>query len=1142
MSTADLLDALNEREVTLWIEGGRLRYRGPKGAMTDELKSRVADAKSDLIAMLREQLAADVTTSPLSHGQRALWFLHRNDPESTAYHVAFSARIRSAVDVPSLELALQALLDRHAALRTSFAAPGGRPVQRVHGYRPLSFEQADVQGVDDETLHDLVVERYNRPFDLEEGPAFRAHLLTRGASDHVLLIVVHHIVTDGWSQLMLLEELVALYEAQTSGKPAALPRGKTQYADYVRWQEDLLAGPEGEGLLGYWSDNLQGDLPDLELPTDRQRPPVQRFRGATFGFELSAELTQRVNELARETGATPYMVLLAAFQVLLHRYSGQDDILVGTASYGRNRSDFNDIVGYFINMLVQRATLSDDPSFLAHVDRVRESTLAAIDHQDLPFPLLVERLQPRRDPSRSPVFQACFVLHRFQHGARMQAFQISDDPELTENFGGLELSPFPIAQMEGQFDLTLEMIEWEDALEGCLKYNTDLFDADTIARMAGHLVVLLEAAAAAPDTPVSRLPLLTGSELHELREWNSNEVDYPSESTFHELFERQVDKTPDNPAITFGDRQLTYRELDEQANQLANYLRSLSIGPDDLVGVCIERSLEMMIAVVGVMKAGGAFLPLDPNYPVKRLAFMIEDSGVGVVLTQAGLRQLLPENGARTVCLDEASDREAIDSASRERPANSASPSNLAYVIYTSGSTGTPKGVLVEHRGLVNVCDSQWRAFGLGDHDKVLQFSSICFDAFVYEMVSALSVGATFCLGTRETLLPGPPLLEFLKEREISFIVVTPSTLSVLSPAELPKLHTITVAGEACPADLVARWVGGRRFFNLYGPTETTIWATYLQCTDDGRTPSIGRPIGNTAAYILDRNEQLVPVGVPGELCVSGAGVARGYLDRPELTRAKFIPDSFAESGGRIYKTGDLARYLPDGNIEFLGRVDDQVKVRGFRIELGEVEATLLEHPGIREVAVTAFGSTASERRLVAYVVPGADQAPDAAELREFLVDRLPEYFVPSAFVTMTELPVNPNGKIDRKALPVPESLAPGGGVRHVPPRTEEERTIAEVWRNVLTTDTIGVHDNFFDLGGHSLLLAEVQSQLEAVFAKKVSMVELLQYPNVESLAARLSRGDDDRSAAAAKIKARAGRQRDAMRRRRRPANKRSGQ
>lgn len=1143
MNTVELLDALQERNVQLWVEGDRLRYRGPKGAMTDEFRQQISNAKDELVACIREHQANEQTSYPLSYGQRALWLLHRNEPESSAYHVAFSARIRSTVDVPSLKLALQALLDRHTALRTTFAAPEGKPRQIVHGYQELTFESCDVPGVDIEQLKELVIERYRRPFDLEAGPVFRVHLLTREECDHVLLIVVHHIATDGWSQLMLLEEFVALYDAQTSDKPSALLRSKASYEDYVRWQEELLLSSDGERLLKYWGDYLSGDLPDLELPADRPRPPAQRYRGATYSFDLSSELTLRLNESAKATGATPYMILLAGFQLLLHRYTGQQDILVGTASYGRNRPEFNDIVGYFINMLVQRGDISDDPSFLTLVGRVRESTIAAIDNQDLPFPLLVERLKPRRDPSRSPIFQACFVLHKFQHGERMQAFQISDDPELRENFAGLELSPFPISQMEGQFDLTLELIEWEDSLTGCFKYNTDLFDADTIKRMTGHLALLLEGALANPDLPISQLRILTEPEQNQLMEWNGTGTAFPSDSTFHSLFDRQADLTPDAPAVVFEGGLLTYKDLDEQANQLANHLRSLDVGPDVMVGVCVQRSLQMMVAVLAVMKAGGTFLPLDPNYPVKRLAFMIEDSEVDVVLTHSALQQLLPESGVRTICLDKDSDRKPIDAAARERPEELASAANLAYVIYTSGSTGAPKGVLVEHSGLVNVCASQWQTFGLNSNDNVLQFSSICFDAFVYEMAAALTVGATLCLADKETLLPGRPLLDFLNDREITFVVLTPSALSVLSPAELPKLHTITVAGEACSADLVTRWADGRRFFNLYGPTETTIWATVLQCQNDGRTPSIGRPIGNLSIYILDRNDQLAPVGIPGELCVSGVGVARGYLRRPELTAAKFIRDTFSDSDGRMYKTGDLARYRADGNIEFLGRIDDQVKLRGFRIELGEIEAALRKHANIREAAVAVFGSSTADRRMVAYVVATDARTPESSELRAFLADRLPDYFVPSVFVALTELPVNPNGKIDRNALPAPDSLAAGAKKRRVPPRNREERAIAAIWQKVLATDTVGVHDNFFDLGGHSLLLAEVQAQLEEVFQRKVSMVELLQCPNVESLAALFNRNSDDTSSATvARINARASRQRDAMRRRRNAGKQRPNQ
>ncbi len=1134
MSAADVLNALAERNVKLWIEGDRLRYHGPKGALTDELRVAVSASKNDLIALLRERQANEVRTYPLSHGQRALWFLHRNDPDSASYHVGFSARIRSRVDVASLTVALQTLLDRHPALRTTFAAPDGKPVQTVCGHQELLIEIADLPDMEIEELREHVVERYRRPFNLETGPVFRAHLLTRDNNDHILLLVAHHIATDGWSQLILLEELVALYEAQTTGKPVELTRGKTQYEDFVRWQQELLSGPGGDRLVDYWSSNLAGGLPDLELPTDRPRPAVQHYRGATYAFEISSSLTSQLNEFARSTGATPYMILLAGFQILLHRYTGQQDILVGTASYGRNRPEFNDIVGYFINMLVQRGDLSGDPSFLSVAERVRESTLAAMDMQDLPFSLLVEKLKPRRDPSRSPIFQVCFVLHKFQHGQRLQAFQISDDLELRENFSGLELSPFPIAQMEGQFDLTLELIEWEDLFTGCFKYNTDLFDAATIERMAGHLSALLDAAVREPELPISQLPYLTEAEESQFEEWNCTDTEFESNATFHELFERQVNLVPDAPAAAFGDAQLSYAELDEQANQLANYLRSLGVERDALVGICVERSLQLIVAVLAVLKAGGAFLPLDPNYPDKRLAFMIDDSKLDLVLTQSDLQQRFSQDGVHTICLDNREQRELIDAAMSGKPNELASSDSLAYVIYTSGSSGTPKGVLLEHRGLVNVCASQQKIFELGHNDSVLQFASISFDAFVFELAAALTAGATLYLASKNDLLPGRPLIVFLQEREISFVVLTPSALSALPKAELPRLHTVTVAGEACSAELLARWANGRRFFNLYGPTETTIWASYLLCQDDGLTPSIGRPIGNTKLYILDGNERPVAVGVTGELCIGGAGVARSYLNRPDLTAEKFISDSFSGSDGKIYKTGDLARFCPDGNVEFLGRIDEQVKVRGFRIELGEVEAALMRHPSVREAVATVIGNSSTDQRLVGYVVPVGDKAPQFSELRDFLADQLPDYFIPSAFGTLTALPVTSNGKLDRKSLPAPDSAGTSAKDRQVPPRNDAERAIANIWRRVLATESIGVHDNFFDLGGHSLLLAEVQMQLEEEFQRRVSMVDLMQFPNVASLAVQLSRELEDSSAAAVRIQARASRQRDALRRRNR--------
>ncbi len=740
-----------------------------------------------------------------------------------------------------------------------------------------------------------------------------------------------------------------------TGKHPVLPSLLVQYADFAVWQRQWLAGEILENQLDYWKEQLSNTPDLLELPTDRPRTAIQTFQGrhyhAVFPQELSAELTA----LSKRAEVTLFMTLLAAFQTLLYRLSLQHDIVVGTPLAGRNRREIEGLIGFFVNTLVLRTDLSGSPSFEQLLGRVREVTLGAYTHQDLPFEQLVEILHPTRDLSYTPLFQVMFSLDE-------NLVPVMELPQLS-------ISSYPVETNTAKFDLGLSIENTASGLIGVWEYNTDLFDEATIFRMAGHYQILLEGIVANPKQKISELPLLTPTERHQLYvEWNDTLTEYPQDKCIHQLFEAQVEHSPDAVAVVFEGEQLTYQELNAKANQLAHYLQGLGVGPEVLVGICVEPSFDTVVGILSVLKSGGAYVPLDPAYPQERLAFMLEDSSVPVLLTQKKLVENLPPHSARIICLD--SQWQEIGFHSKENPSRTVTPDNLAYVIYTSGSTGKPKGVLLAHSGLCNLARAQSKLFNVGSNSRILQFASFSFDASVSEVVMALISGATLVLAKRDSLMPGPALTGLLREEAITTITLPPSVLAVLPPEEFPALQTIIVAGEACLPDLVGRWASGRQFFNAYGPTEATVCATVGLCSDGSRKPLIGRPIANTQIYILDPHNQPVPIGVPGELHIAGVGLARGYLNRPELTDEKFIPNPFSnEPGSRLYKTGDLARYLPDGNIDFLGRIDNQVKIRGFRIELGEIEAVLAEHPNVREVAVIDREDTPGNKRLVAYMV-----------------------------------------------------------------------------------------------------------------------------------------------------------------------------
>ena len=1041
----------------------------------------------------------------LSFGQKALWFLYRLAPDSSAYNIAAAVRIRGSLNTTALRRAFQILVDRHASLRATFLEIEGEPFQRSNTCPELYFDHRDASNWDDASLQARLAEEAHKPFNLESGPPLRVCLFTLSQQEHVLSLTVHHMVADSWSLDVLMHELAVLYEGEKNGKPGTLPPLSCQYSDYIRWQEEMMAGAEGQRLWEYWRAQLSAAPALLNLPTDRPHPLVQTYRGDAEPFELSAALARGLRQLSLAHGATLYTILLTAFEVLLYRYTGQEDISIGSpSSAGRTRADMSGLVGYFVNTLVLRADLSGNPSFIELLARNRRRVLAAFEHQDYPFSLLVEKLQPARDPSYSPLFQVMFVLQKSHllNGEGIAAFALGTG-NATMKFSDLIFESLPLKQQAAQVNLTLMMADTGGPLAGCLQYNTDLFDRTTMSRLCGHLQTLLESIVTDPDRSILSYPLLTENERDQLLvEWNNTCAAYPKGDCIHSLFEAQVEQRPHAAAVVFGHERLTYAELNKRANQLAHYLRRIGVGPEVRVGICLRRSLEMVVAMLGVLKAGGAYVPLDPAYPELRIAFMLEDAKIPVLLTQQSLLDDLPAHSARVIPVD--APMEDISREAAATPHSGVAASNLAYVIYTSGSTGNPKGVAIEHRSAVALLHWAREIYPAEDLSGVLASTSICFDLAVFELFAPLSWGGKVILAESILDLSSLPAVD-----EVSLINTVPSAMSELLRAGLvpQRSRTINLAGEALQRKLVEQAYqppGIKSVYNLYGPSEDTTYSTY-GLMRGGEQPTIGRPIANTQVYLLDAALEPVPVGIPGELYIAGEGLARCYLDRPALTAEKFLPNPFSKGGERIYKTGDLARYRPVGDIEFLGRVDQQVKVRGFRIEPGEIEANLSLHPQIKESAVLFNEDAAGNKKIVAYVVPERRDRLSIPDVQRFIRQKLPDYMMPSEIIPLDALPLTPNGKLDRKALPEADAYRSPSEASYKAPRNEVERIIAGAWAEALSIGRVGIDDNVFDLGGHSLLLLRVRSQIQTQLNCELSIVDLLKYPTVKSLAMYLT-------------------------------------
>ena len=1051
----------------------------------------------------------DSNSFPLSFAQQRLWFLDQLEPGKSVYNIPKAIRLSGPVDVDALNKTLDAIVARHEVLRTTFTTLDGNPRQVITPSRSVELTITDLserpEAEREEEVQRLLKEEAGRPFNLSQDLMLRATLLRMSGEEHILLLVMHHIASDGWSMGILFRELAIFYEAFSKENTPSLPELPIQYVDFTHWQQGWLQGDVLEEQLSYWKEQFAEGPSVLELPTDRPRPVIQTYRGKRQHLVLSKALTESLNSLSRREGVTLFMTLLTAFVTLFHRYSGQEDIVVGSPIAGRTHVELEDLIGFFVNTLVLHTNLSGNPTFRELLGQIKELALGANVHQDLPFEKLVEELKPERDLSMSPLFQVMFVLQN----APGKALELS----------GLTLNPLEIDNETAKFDLTLSMIEAEDGLKGSMEYNTDLFEEATITRMLGHFQILLEGIVADPEQRLSNLPLLDEGERHQLLvEWNDTQTNYadlPSvkDSSIHELFEAQVERTPDAVALIFEDQQLTYHDLNMRSNQLAYYLKDRGVGSGVIVGICIERSLEMVIGLLGILKAGGAYLPLDPSYPRERLDFMLEDSKVPLLVTHERLLEILPKQSAEVVCLD--SNWVNITQESVENPTSDTTIDDPAYVIYTSGSTGKPKGVLGLHRGAINRFAWMWDAYPFKENEVCCQKTSLNFVDSVWELFGPLLWGIPTVVIPDEIVNDPDKMVSAFAAHQVTRIVLVPSLLRVILDlnvdlfSRLPNLKFWVSSGEALTVELSQRFEESMPqsvLLNLYGSSEVsadvTWYDTELMSKEMTSIP-IGRPIANTQTYMLDRHLNHVPIGVPGELYIGGDGLAQGYLNLPELTAEKFIHNPFSsDPGARMYRTGDLARYLPDGNIEFLGRIDHQVKIRGFRIELGEIEAVLGGHPSIQETVVIRREDEPGEVRLVAYVV--ANGTPTADELRNFFKEKLPEYMLLSVFVTLETLPLTPNGKVDLLALPTPDRNRSEMEDSLVAPRDTLELQLTKIWEKVLGVQPISVKDNFFDLGGHSLLAVKLFAQIEKIIGVNLPLATLFQAPTVEHLAEAL--------------------------------------
>ncbi|MBW4600745.1 MAG: amino acid adenylation domain-containing protein [Calothrix sp. FI2-JRJ7] len=1024
----------------------------------------------------------EVFVFPTSFAQARLWFFNQLQRDNPLYNVSTALRLTGSLNRNLLIKAFNDIVRRHEVLRTSFILVS-EPVQVIAPSLTIPFSVIDLRNIEvaerEIQIQQIATEESQRLFDLTKAPLIRVTLLQLEEAQHVLLLSLHHIIADGWSIGVLIRELSIFYQ---NGNLPELP---IQYADYAQWQRTWLAGEVLETQRAYWRHQLH-NIEVLNFPTDRPRRAIPSYKGEKQYLQLPQSLNKALEALSQHSGVTLFMTLLSAFKVLLYRYTQQSDIVVGSPIANRNRSEIEGLIGFFVNSLVLRTNLSGNPTFQELLRRVKEVTLGAYAHQDLPFEKLVDALQLERSLSYHPLFQI--------------AFSLQNTPVEALELPGLTFEMLEIEHCSAKLDLEFHLWQDVEGLKVQAIYSTDLFDGATITRMLGHFQTLLESIVVNPIQKISDLQIIESPLPPLVRGGRESEI----ELCFHEIFEAQVEQTPDAVAVVFEDEQLTYRELNIRANQLAHNLQQLGVKPEVLVGICLERSIDMIVGVLGILKAGGAYLPLDPTYPPERLHYMLEDAQISILLTHSSISSAPLIKGGWGDQRIHINQNSNITQQPQINPTSNLTPNNLAYIIYTSGSTGKPKGVQIEHKGLTNLIHAQKSTFNLQPTARVLQFASLSFDASIFEIVMALATGGTLYLALKESLLPGQPLIEMLRRNEITHVTLPPTVLAVLPQTAFPALQTIICAGEPCTQDIVKKWKPGRRFFNAYGVTEATVWSTVAEITSVTDKLSIGRPIVNTQVYILDKYLHPVPIGVVGELYIGGDGLARGYINS---TKTEFL----ALRGCRLYKTGDLGRYLADGNIQFLGRIDNQVKIRGFRIELEEIETVLNQHQDVQQSVVVVKENELGNNHLVAYIVKSQkasiielDNLKQA--LKQTLKQKLPDYMAPSAFIVIDCLPLTPAGKVDYCALSVWGSTEVLNTI--VAPRTETELALEKIWAEVLSVERVSINDNFFDLGGNSLLAVQLIEQIHKQLKRDLPLAALFLNPTIAQLASQLCLDD----------------------------------
>jgi len=1134
MNAEELYQQLKQQRVELWNDGKMLRFRAAENTLSRDTLVLLRKHKKELIEIVKREAGAagaEHTLEAPSVSQQAMYFLYLSAPHSPAYNVASACRIRSKMDTAAVEAAFETLISRYDSLRTTFQVHDGVLRRRVHSTAPLNFEQVDTAGRSEEELRGIVRDSYQQPFDLADGPLLRVRLFTSGETDHVFLISLHHIVFDAWSLWLLQDEFRMLYAQHTGGETALLPALTASYSSYVEELAELETSERGARMWQYWQERLAGELPTLELPVDRPRPKSTTFRGATHKFRIPAQLTSDLRELAKQQSVTPFVLMLAIYKTLLHRYSGHDDTIVGTTTSGRTRNELTRLVGYFVNTLAIRTSTSGDPSFSSYLAHVKQHALGALENQEFPFPLLVDRLNPPRTAGRLPI---CSVMFGLQKPQRFQeAMRLFDEDKQHFQMGELEIHPFELDQQEGQFDLTLELFDTADSFAAVLKYDTQMFNTATAERIAAHYVQLAAAVVANPTAKLSEFDILPAAEKQQLSEFASQapaaETSIDSPATTHGLFEDSAQQFPQQQAVVCDGEVLSYAELNARANQAAHALIAAGVKPGDLVACCFDRGCAVAPVLLGILKCGGVYTPLDAASPAERQTSMIDQCNAKLVLTSGNGAGNVQPATALTLAIEDFCAQLATQPTSACDV--KVDPAATAYVLHTSGSTGTPKGVCVSHQAFVAHIRSISQVFEIEVTDRVLQFSNLTFDPSLEQMFAPWSQGATVVMRGNELWSPAK-MWETVRYEQLSVVNIPPAYFQQCNDVlddgieSLNALRLLIIGGDVFPTGALDIWRDGHvKVLNAYGPTEAVITATTYDVThhrQSAGSPPIGRPRPGNTAYILDAHGQPAPVGVAGELFLGGPALASGYLNDEELTAARFIADPFSPAANaRMYRTGDRAKWKADGQIEFLGRDDGQVKIHGMRVETGEIESVLNAVTGIKSSHVAARTDASGITYLVAWVV--AENQDNFAEdmLRNHLQAKLPRYMVPRRYVSVDALPVNASGKVDTSALPEPAAVSRAADNVYIPPRTQEETSLARIWSEVLNVQPVGIHDNFFDLGGASLTSLRIVSKASdagvRLNGEPIKPELLFEYPTVCELAAYIQ-SQNGAAAAATKL------------------------